>query len=213
MSDKFDEEAEVLLPCIHFDGGFARCLPGVSNMCSVCVCRPAVAAALRELGNALACDACDGSGHALSGPCGCRGLGLPEMLSEVRHQLAQARAEIERLGQVIEQQRQTIDSLLAERAQWGVTQCKNIELKDEITTLCSNLADFEATLKATSNCILEMKDTNTALHGQLAEARTIIEQLLVYLYLHRQAYPSWNGNRFDDEKLAHDWLAANQERK
>jgi DNA repair exonuclease SbcCD ATPase subunit len=52
---------------------------------------------IERLKNALACDACDGSGNAGSGPCGCRGLGLPEMLTSVRHEYARAQAEIERL--------------------------------------------------------------------------------------------------------------------
>ena len=42
---------------------------------------------------------------------------------------------------VIERQRQTIDSFLADRAQWGVTQCKNIELKEEVEDLKAALVE------------------------------------------------------------------------
>lgn len=50
-----------------------------------------------ELAAQLACDACDGSGVAVSGPCGCGGRGLPEMLRAVRvalHDVTRERDEL-----------------------------------------------------------------------------------------------------------------------
>lgn len=44
----------------------------------------ALTARVAELEAQLACDACDGSGTALSGPCGCKGRGVVGMLESVR---------------------------------------------------------------------------------------------------------------------------------
>ena len=48
-----------------------------------------------------ACDACDGSGVALSGPCGCDGNGVRGMLLHVRQQLVARDAEIETLKETM----------------------------------------------------------------------------------------------------------------
>jgi len=48
QSDWADAKTEELVPCIYSNAGFSDCLRGLSFMCSACVSRPAVAAALRQ---------------------------------------------------------------------------------------------------------------------------------------------------------------------
>lgn len=40
----------------------------------------------------------------------------------------------------------------------------------------------------------------------LGAAVTVVKRLLYYVELHEQAHPEWNGNRFDDQRLAEKWL-------
>lgn len=69
------------------------------------------------------------------------------------------------------------------------------------TALVANQTELtHATLSAVS---AEYRTLRAALR-QCGEA---IKRLMVYVELHRQAHPEWNGNRFDDQECAKAALA------
>lgn len=72
--------------------------------------------------------------------------------------------------------------------------------------------DQERRLESLANCVIGIGDKLEAVRELVRKAAGgpgpgIISRLLLYVTLHRQANPEWNGNRFDDEKAAHEWLA------
>ena len=85
-------------------------------------------------------------------------------------------ARLRELGQVIEQQRQTIDAFLTERAAWGVTQCDNLELKEEIERLKMTIQVAHEFHKSRFTEINPRDDEIHSLRSQLAEARQMLNR-------------------------------------
>jgi len=63
----------------------------------------------------LACDACEGSGRALDGPCGCKGDGLVGMLLTVRTSLIAAERDLNHLAYERDRNRDERDRAERER--------------------------------------------------------------------------------------------------
>lgn len=51
-----------------------------------------------------------------------------------------------------------------------------------------------------------MSGREMELLGALGEAEDAIRRLLIYVELHYQMRPGWNGNRFDDDRFAREAL-------
>ena len=93
-------------------------------------------------------------------------------------------------------------------------------MSGEEASLKAKLATVEAEREAHRNSADALDELNAnqakriaELEKQLAEAKQVVERLMVYPVLHEQQHPEWNGNRFDDMQLAKKFLSEQGEGK
>lgn len=82
------------------------------------------------------------------------------------------------------------------------------EMEREVTASTDDCPHGETTWTCCSYCHLQTRRQRDTAIIEAKALREALERTLLYLTLHEQANPGWNGNRFDDMRFAEQALAA-----